>query len=735
MKRFLLISLLCVIAFAGIVLAQVPKRISFQGLLTSSSGAPAANGSYDLQFGIHDSASGGASLWAEPHAGVSVQQGTFSVILGSLTSLNLPFDKRYFVEVTATAGPGIGSPITFSPRAELTSSPYALRADTAEYAKAAPGGGGGPYLPLAGGTMTGAITNTGNPSITMGKGNFGTGNTNSGNNSFVAGEQNIASGNRSTVGGGFSNSASGDSSVVGGGSGNVSSWKAATVAGGSRNTASDAYATVGGGHNNQANANSATVGGGAVNTASQNASTVSGGSFNTANAQSAVVGGGTSNIASGDYSTVGGGVLNRARGLASTVAGGGGAFAPDSNSALGSYSSVPGGRANKAAGNYSLAAGWRAKVNHTGTFVWADSTGASGTDFTSTGTNQFLIRASGGVGIGTASPAQQLDVAGTTQMTGFKMPPGAGSGLVLTSDATGVGTWQSVGSSGWVDDGTVVRLGASTDQVGIGTVSPTKALEVSGSAKVTDTLFASNVSSTSPLRLQTAGTTRMYVDDASGNVGIGTVTPTGKLHVREGSQPWDIVVEHDSSVNSDALLIKRPGVESPTNIRFSLSERLSNTDLWLYGYDGTTFKNFIGFSYPMNIISFPADGSLFTIHNLPGRVGIATPFPNSVLHVSGAISTQVTAVSSNITLTQSHSVVLVSASGGAVTITLPSAVGIAGRQYVIKKDDVTANTVTVDPAGTETIEGVATASLPSQWHWIVIISDGTNWITIAGKYS
>ena len=41
---------------------------------------------------------------------------------------------------------------------------------------------------------------------------------------------------------------------------------------------------------------------------------------------------------------------------------------------------------------FRIAAGRRAKANHNGTFVWADSTDA---DFASTGLNQFLIEASG----------------------------------------------------------------------------------------------------------------------------------------------------------------------------------------------------------------------------------------------------------------------------------------------------------------------------------------------------
>jgi hypothetical protein len=53
-----------------------------------------------------------------------------------------------------------------------------------------------------------------------------------------------------------------------------------------------------------------------------------------------------------------------------------------------------------------MAAGARASAIHEGTFVWADNT--SIVSFVSTGANQFLIRAAGGVGIGTNNPQAHL---------------------------------------------------------------------------------------------------------------------------------------------------------------------------------------------------------------------------------------------------------------------------------------------------------------------------------------
>jgi trimeric autotransporter adhesin len=115
------------------------------------------------------------------------------------------------------------------------------------------------------------------------------------------------------------------------------------------------------------------------------------------------------------YATVGGGQSNRARAAYATISGGGG------NVALGFGSMVPGGGSACAGGDYSFAAGLRAQVvapfgstdpactastitsdtnGHEGSFIWAD---AQPGNFITTGPNQFLMRASGGLGVNTAA--------------------------------------------------------------------------------------------------------------------------------------------------------------------------------------------------------------------------------------------------------------------------------------------------------------------------------------------
>lgn len=154
---------------------------------------------------------------------------------------------------------------------------------------------------------------------------------------------------------------------------------------------------------NEVSADYGVVAGGLGNRVAQQSAVVSGGSQNLANGPVSTVSGGSENGAVSQASTVGGGQENTASGSASTIAGG------FQNLAAGEYASIPGGIGNKAGGNFSMAAGRNAAAQHSGSFVWADGEEAG---FSSTDKNQFLVMASGGFGIGTASPQEALSVAG-----------------------------------------------------------------------------------------------------------------------------------------------------------------------------------------------------------------------------------------------------------------------------------------------------------------------------------
>ena len=245
---------------------------------------------------------------------------------------------------------------------------------------------------------------------------------------------------------GYTNVIRAETATIGGGGANTidSSASSATISGGFLNYigASAWSATVGGGRSNIVGANSlyGTIGGGFVNLIGTNSSysviaggdqnaiadrvadaTISGGTQNLirSNANFATVAGGFNNIIDPDAisAVVGGGRINRvySNAVYATISGG------YDNAVLtnADYATVAGGNGNRAGGDYSFAAGRRAKSLHDGSFVWADSTAA---DFSSGGSNQFLIRAAGGVGIGTTTPSSALQVVGTVTATAFNPP-------------------------------------------------------------------------------------------------------------------------------------------------------------------------------------------------------------------------------------------------------------------------------------------------------------------------
>jgi predicted ATP-dependent Lon-type protease len=72
---------------------------------------------------------------------------------------------------------------------------------------------------------------------------------------------------------------------------------------------------------------------------------------------------------------------------------------------------------------------------------------------------------------------------------------------------------------------------------------------------------------------------------------------------------------------------------------------------------------------------------------------------------------------------------LIDVTGNTVTVTLPTAVGVNGKNYVIKNRGT--GVVTVATTSSQTIDGANTKSLNNN-DSIEVISDGNNWIIAAG---
>ena len=282
-----------------------------------------------------------------------------------------------------------------------------------------------------------------------------------------------------------------------------------------------------------------------------------------------------------------------------------------------------------------------------------------------------LATSSGNVGIGTTTPEQKLTVIGTANITEGVITPNVtfSDGSMQTSASIGTnvsllyGMNESSASqpialrvdssgalkmavssgtgTGWSKSGANVFLNNIGDRVGIGTTTPTTALEVSGHINSTGTLSNStfsgdvrilgtlyggspvkiagglnvingnitftngNVISVTEYVIQSGGSTRLFINETTGNVGIGTTNPTFKLDV-------------NGVINASGLLINGTAMTSG-----STSLPAANITAGTFGSGLFTFPN------GLNI----TQGGLL----VNGNVGIGSAAPASTLEINGTV--------------------------------------------------------------------------------------------------
>jgi hypothetical protein len=120
------LSLMCWVLSAGIVYADLPHLIRYQGQAVDSQGVP-LEGPYTLTFRLYDAATVGTKLWEEVQPNVPLQGGHFSVLLGQITPLNgMNWGLPCWLSVQ------VGTEPELAPRQPITSVPLAIRAEEAE---------------------------------------------------------------------------------------------------------------------------------------------------------------------------------------------------------------------------------------------------------------------------------------------------------------------------------------------------------------------------------------------------------------------------------------------------------------------------------------------------------------------------------------------------------------------------------------------------------------------------
>ncbi|AVP97746.1 hypothetical protein C7S18_11290 [Ahniella affigens] len=434
----------------GITLALASVGVSanaftYRGQL-SDQGQP-ANGRYDLRLTLHaDAVSGKALASPMTFEDVVVSNGSFTLSFEGPSAISAelwvgvevrdndlaafeatPGRSKALLGNTigqcwSTTGDSGSNPATHF-LGTIDAQPLVLKTANVQSLRIEPSGEvfGAPAVPITANMIGGSSANVVSPGVrgaVIAGGGVPTGTSDP---QYANEAPNIVSDHYGTVSGGYGN-------TVGDNDDTLSESPFAAIGGGLANEATGSAAVVPGGYLNRAVGYVSAIGGGESNFASGSGSAISGGASNIATGYRASVGGGTLNESLGAYSVVAGGINNVARANSSAIAGG------EVNTAMGLYSFVSGGFGNCAGATRSFAGGNRAKVRpptgndqdscafvpttpggDSGSFAWADS---QSSDFVTSGSDQFIVRAQGGVGINAAPVVPNVEMMIQANATG-----------------------------------------------------------------------------------------------------------------------------------------------------------------------------------------------------------------------------------------------------------------------------------------------------------------------------
>ncbi len=132
--RRIFLAALFALTFPFLSQAQIPRTLSYQGVLTDNASKPRPDGNYTFTFRFYTAPTSGTAIWSESKS-LPVKSGLFSTVLGEQTPFGaaVKFDKQYWLGIQ------VGNEPELSPRMALTSVGYSfssLRADTAKIAMA-----------------------------------------------------------------------------------------------------------------------------------------------------------------------------------------------------------------------------------------------------------------------------------------------------------------------------------------------------------------------------------------------------------------------------------------------------------------------------------------------------------------------------------------------------------------------------------------------------------------------
>jgi hypothetical protein len=247
-------------------------------------------------------------------------------------------------------------------------------------------------------------------------------------------------------------------------------------------------------------------------------------------------------------------------------------------------------------------------------------------------TELMRITSAGNVGIGTSSPATNLDINGNARVsTGSSYQFGGSDYKIEGSNVTNP-------RIGFITNSVERMRIDSSGNVGIGDTTPSVKLDVNGAIGVgtssaptwntgtflwTEAGVGANIESYN-LKFNTGATRneRMIINYA-GNVGIGETAPLGKVHIKQ----------NDSGVTSAPTFADALFIEDSSNTGITICTPTNGVGTIAFGDSGDNDIGKFQYQHSDNSMLFVANAAERMRIDSSGKVGIGTSSPNQRLQL------------------------------------------------------------------------------------------------------